>query len=63
LYLSADLVLIDDKKAFKEVRDFCLKAITTRAVLRLALRKGLIADLQKIESALRKRRFFLTEEN
>lgn len=55
------IIIIDDRKGFNEAKDQNLIPVSTRAVLRIAEEKKIILDYQKIESALRKRSFFLPD--
>ena len=55
------IIIIDDRKGFNEAKDQKLIPVSTRAVLRIAEEKKIILDYQKLESALRKRSFFLPD--
>jgi predicted nucleic acid-binding protein len=55
----ADILLIDDRKAFNEAQEHHLVAASTRTVLRMAEEKHIIASYQELEDALRKKSFFL----
>lgn len=56
---SADLVIIDDRKALNEASDLNLIAVSTRAILKMAAEKEIITDYQTLEVALKKESFFL----
>ncbi len=55
----ADLVLLDDRKAFNEAQELKLAVASTRAVLTIAEERHLIRSYQEIEDALRKQQFYL----
>jgi predicted nucleic acid-binding protein len=52
-------VLIDDRKAVNEAKEQGLLPISTRALLQVAERRGVIKDSHALESRLREKRFFL----
>jgi hypothetical protein len=56
---QADILIIDDRKAFNEAREHKLTAISTRAVLRMAAEQKVITDYQTLELALKQENFFL----
>jgi len=56
---QADLLIIDDRKAFNEAREQKLTAVSTRTVLRIAAETKIIADYQTLETALKKENLFL----
>jgi predicted nucleic acid-binding protein len=57
---NANVLLIDDRKAFNEATEQGLFAVSTRALLRIAEEKRLIDSYVKVEAALKIKRFFLT---
>ena len=56
---QADILIIDDRKAFNEAHEQKLMAISTRAVLKMAAEKKMITDYQTLEAALKEENFFL----
>ena len=56
---QADVLIIDDRKAFNEAREQQLTAVSTRAVLRMAAEQKMIMDYQTLETALKQKKFFL----
>jgi predicted nucleic acid-binding protein len=56
---QADILIIDDRKAFNEASYQKLTAVSTRAVLRIAAESKIIADSQTLETALKNDKFFL----
>lgn len=58
---KADIVILDDRKAYNEAHERNLVVASTRAVLRIAKEKGCISDVRELEEKLRVRNFFLTE--
>ena len=56
---QADILVIDDRKAFNEAREQNLMAVSTRAVLRMAAERNLITDYETLEMALKQENFFL----
>jgi predicted nucleic acid-binding protein len=54
-----EIVLIDDRKAVNEAKEQGLLPISTRALLQVAERRGVIKDSHALESRLREKRFFL----
>jgi predicted nucleic acid-binding protein len=61
IHEKADIVLLDDRKAYKEATDLFLKAASTRAVLKIAEEKHYISSMSKLEKNLRIKNFFLPE--
>ena len=57
--LSADLLLLDDRKGHNEAKDQHLPIASTRAVLKLAEQRGLIDSYATMEDALRKQQFYV----
>jgi uncharacterized protein len=58
LQMHADLVLLDDRKAWNEARELQLMVASTRAVLTIAEERNLIQSYQEIEVALRQQQFY-----
>lgn len=58
LQTSADLVLLDDRKAFNEAQEWHLRVASTRAVLTIAEEQHLIRSYQEIEDMLKQQRFY-----
>jgi predicted nucleic acid-binding protein len=58
---KADIVILDDRKAYNEAREHHLVVASTRAILRIAEEKTYISDVRELEEALRVRNFFLPE--
>lgn len=58
---QADIVLLDDRKAFNEAKEHQLVVASTRAVLYLAEEQGLITSFQETEAALKKKQFYVPE--
>ncbi len=56
---QADLVLLDDRKAFNEAQELQLMVASTRTVLTLAEERHLIQSYQEVEEALRRQQFYL----
>ena len=56
---DADLVLLDDRKTFNEAQELKLIVASTRAVLKIAEERYLIASYQEVEEALRKQQFYV----
>ena len=56
---KADILIIDDRKAFNEAQKHHLVVVSTPTVLRMAEERGIIASYRELENALRKRSFFL----
>jgi len=56
---QADVLIIDDRKAFNEACEQQLTAVSTRAVLRMAAEQKMIMDYQTLETALKQKKFFL----
>lgn len=59
LELHADIVIIDDKKAFNEAKEQQIKTASTRAILIIAEKRGLIKSYDTLEQQLRKQSFFI----
>jgi predicted nucleic acid-binding protein len=59
LELNADITLIDDKKAFNEAKEKAIKTASTRAILIIAEKRGLIQDYHALEQQLRNQAFFI----
>jgi hypothetical protein len=59
LQIHADLVLLDDRKAWHEAQDLQLNIASTRAVLTIAEERNFIESYQKVEEALRRHQFYL----
>ncbi len=59
LQKQADMLIIDDRKAFNEACDHNLTVISTRAVLKLAAKKQIVTDYETLETALKTNNFFL----
>jgi uncharacterized protein len=59
LQVHADLVLLDDRKAWHEARDLQFNVASTRAVLTIAEERNLIESYQKVEEALCQHQFYL----
>lgn len=57
--LSADLLLLDDRKGYNEAKDQHITVASTRAILKLAEQRGLIDSYATMEDALRKQRFYV----
>lgn len=57
--LNADVVLIDDKKAFNEAKEQNISTASTRALLMTAEKKGLIRDYFELEKKLKTQSFFM----
>ena len=55
---QADILIIDDRKAFNEAREQKLTVVSTRAVLRMAAEQKM-TDYQTLEMALKQENFFL----
>ncbi len=55
----ADIVLLDDRKAFNEAQDLKLEVASTRAVLKIAEERHLIRSYQEVEAMLRQQQFYL----
>ncbi len=55
---QADILIIDDRKAFNEAREKKLTVVSTRAVLRMAAEQKM-TDYQTLEMALKQENFFL----
>ncbi len=60
LSMSADIVLIDDKKAFNEAKELNIKTASTHVVLKMAETKGFIENYQALVAQLAERRFFIS---
>ncbi len=56
---QADLILLDDRKAFNEAQELQLRVASTRTILTLAEERHLIPSYQEIEEALRRQQFYL----
>ena len=56
---QADIVLIDDKKAFNEAKELGLQTISTLAFLKVAERKGFIDNHLVLIEKLAERNFFI----
>jgi predicted nucleic acid-binding protein len=56
---KAELVLLDDRKAYNEAQEYHLVVASTRAVLRIAEECQIIPNYRDLEIALRKKNFFL----
>ncbi len=59
LHTNADIILIDDRKAYNEAIEKNLKPVSTRAVLIFAEERGAIDNYRELEKELRKKNFFL----
>ncbi len=59
LHTNADIILIDDRKAYNEAMDKKLNPVSTRAVLIFAEERGAIDNYRELEKDLRKKSFFL----
>ena len=57
---KADILIMDDRKAVKEAKELGLMPFSTRAVLLLAERRGVIPSFKKLEIQLKSQNFFLT---
>jgi predicted nucleic acid-binding protein len=56
---SADILLIDDRKAFNVAQEYGMTVVSTRTILRMAEEKQLIPSFQEIEKVLQAKQFFL----
>lgn len=56
---QADIVLIDDRKAFNEAKELGLKTISTLTLLRVAETKGFVDDYLVLISELAAKKFFI----
>jgi len=56
---SADLLLLDDRKASNEAREQQLVIASTRAVLKIAEERGIIGSAQELEKLMRQQQVFL----
>jgi hypothetical protein len=56
---QADIILIDDRKAFNEAKEQGIKTASTRAILKIAQEKGLIEDYQILIIQLATKKFFI----
>lgn len=56
---QADIVLIDDRKAFNEAKELGLKTISTLTFLRVAQTKGFVDDYLVLVSELAEKKFFI----
>jgi len=56
---SADLLLLDDRKASNEAREQQLVIASTRAVLKIAEERGVIGSAQELEKLMRQQQVFL----
>ncbi|GAK60321.1 hypothetical protein U27_00212 [Candidatus Vecturithrix granuli] len=56
---QADLLLLDDRKAFNEAKELHIHVASTRTILTLAEERHLISSYQEIEGALRRQQFYL----
>jgi len=56
---QADIVLIDDRKAFNEAKELGFKTISTLTFLRVAQTKGFIEDYLVLVSELAANKFFI----
>jgi predicted nucleic acid-binding protein len=56
---QADIVLIDDRKAFNEAKELGLKTISTLTFLKVAQTKGFIDDYLVLVSELAAKKFFI----
>jgi hypothetical protein len=56
---QADIVLIDDRKAFNEAKELGLKTISTLTFLKVAQTKGFIDDYLVLVSELASKKFFI----
>ena len=58
---QADIVLIDDKKAFNEAKELNLKSASTHIILKMAETKGVIENYQILVEQLAKQGFFISK--
>lgn len=60
LQQSANLLLIDDRKGYNEAKEHHLVVASTRAMLKIAEKRGLIDSYQAVEDALRLQSFYVS---
>jgi predicted nucleic acid-binding protein len=57
----ADIVLIDDRKAFNEAKELNIKTASTHVILKMAETKGFIENYQVLVAQLAERGFFISK--
>jgi predicted nucleic acid-binding protein len=59
LQQSAHILLMDDRKGYNEAKEHHLVVASTRAILKIAEKRGLIDSYHAVEDALRTRSFYV----
>lgn len=59
LQQSADILLMDDRKACNEAKDRHIVVASTRTILKIAEKRGCIESYQAIEERLRQQNFYI----